>query len=188
MVLVTNGRAKPCKDTIGGVSAVYFAAYKKVLRSQIVLNGVNLLAFPQTFVYKFEAVGVNFTQTQTDGDGGKSFNQSLTMTFNKASAFDNVFFSNMLKNDYFCVVKDRNGNFVLAGFENGLTCPNLNVTTAGGYKLTFEGQEVMQAPFCENIIDTSFIEVGFTDYILQNNDNYYLQRENENYIFAHGVQ
>jgi hypothetical protein len=179
--LITNGRKRQPKNSIGGVRSVYFAPFKKVLRSQIALSGVNLLAFPQTFVYRFEAFGSTFTQTQSEDAGGKSFKQNISLSFNKISAFDNVRFEKMIRNDYFCVVEDKNGNFVLAGFRNGLECNTLSVSTSGSYQLTFEGQEESFAPFCANLIGTVFVPINRVDYILQNNDDYILEN-NDNYI------
>jgi len=98
------------------------APYKKVLRSEIVYDGIELTEFPQTFIYKFELLEGGFEQSQQNSDGGKYYDQSITLKFNKITVFDNINFQRLLKKDYFLVLEDRNGNFFLMGFRNGATC------------------------------------------------------------------
>jgi len=183
MADITNGRAKKCKNSIGGLKAIYLAPFKKVLRSEIVYNKVELTVFPQTFIYKFALnAEPSYVQSQKDGEGGKSFDVSLSFTFNKLSKFDNMNFQKMLQKDYFIVLEDRNDNFFLSGFRNGLSADKLDSTTAGNYNISFSGQEEEVAPFCNELINVSLIVVDVENYIFQNDDNNIFQNDN-NYIF-----
>lgn len=180
---ITSGRLKGCKDSIGGLKSVYLAPYKKVLRSEIIYDGTTLTQFPQTFIYKFELVSTDvFEQSGEENEGGKFYNQSLTLTFNKISAFDNLQFQKLLQKDYFIVVEDKNGNFFLMGFRNGLIAEKLDTGTSQQYKISFTGQEIEQAPFCEQLINNDFIIVDFLNKVFQNNDNFIFQND-YNYIF-----
>lgn len=180
---VTQGRIKVCKNTIGGVKNAYLAPYKKVFRNEITYDGVNLTEFPQTFVYKFELVGSDvFQQNGSEEDGGKFYDQSLDLTFNKITAFDNLQFQKLLRKDYFIVIEDKNGNFFLMGFRNGLIAEKLEKGTDQQYKISFKGNEEDLAPFCEQIISTDIIIVDGYNKIFQDDTNFIFQND-FNYIF-----
>lgn len=180
---ITSGRDRKCKNTIGGIKNIYIAPYKKALRSEIIYDGVSLFQFPQTFIYKFELVGVDvFEQAGEENEGGKFYTQSLELTFNKITAFDNLQFQKLLRKDFFIVVEDRNGNFFLMGFRNGLIAEKLDTGTNQQYKISFTGQEIELAPFCEDLINTDFVIVEFLNKVFQNEDNFIFQND-YNYIF-----
>jgi hypothetical protein len=182
---LTRGRKKHCKNTIGGVKALYIASYKKVNRSEILYDGVEISEFPKTFIYKFEAKkGSIFSQTQKDSDGGKSFIQKISISFNGISAFDNSLFKKMLLQDYFIVVEDYLKNFFLAGFRNGLACEKIDLSTNDIYNISFSGEEIEFAPFCSGIIGSDLIVVDFFDYYFENKtDNFFLEDKTKNFIF-----
>lgn len=181
--IITQGRERKCKTSIGGVKNAYLAPYKKALRSEITYDGVSLTEFPQTFVYKFELIaGDVFNQDQNDSDGGKFFNQAVDITFNKISAFDNLQFQKLLRKDYFIVIEDNNGNYFLMGFRNGLTADNLEVSTSQQYKVKFSGMEIEFAPFCEELIGTDIIIIDGYNKVFQDNYNFVFQ-DDFNYIF-----
>lgn len=180
---LTGGRARLCKDTIGGLKNAYLAPYKKVLRSQIVYDGVNLTQFPQTFIYKFELVASDvFQQDGNEDEGGKFYQQSLELTFNKITAFDNLQFQKLLNKDYFIVVEDRNGNFFLMGFRNGLIADKLEKGTNQQYKISFSGMEEDFAPFCETLIGNDLIIFDYWAKTFQDDNSFVFQDDN-NYIF-----
>lgn len=180
---ITAGRDRQCKDTNGGVKNIYIAPYVKALRSEIVYDGVSLTQFPQTFIYKFELVSTDvFQQSGTENEGGKFYNQTIELTFNKISAFDNLQFQKMLKKDFYLVLEDKNGNFFLMGFRNGVVAEKLDTGTNQQYRISFTGQEIEQAPFCEDLINTDFIVVDFLNKIFQDESNFIFQND-ENYIF-----
>jgi len=184
MVLqITQNRVKGCKNTIGGIKNAYLAPYRTALRSEIVYDGVTLTQFPETFVFKFELIaGDVFIQDGNEDDGGKFYNQNIELTFNKISAFDNLQFQKLLRKDYFIVVEDRNSNFFLLGFRNGLIAEKLETGTGQQYKITFTGSEEDFAPFCEDLMGTDIIIVDGFNKIFQDEDNFVFQ-DDYNYIF-----
>ena len=180
---INNGRDKICKNLAGGIRAVYLAPYKKVTRSNIAYDGIELTVFPQTFIYKFKMIGnTTFVQSQQENDGGKSFSQSITLNFSKISAFDNIQFSKLLRKDYFIVVEDNNNNFLLLGFRNGLECESIKTSSDQNYEIAFKGEEENFAPFCDQLINNNLIVIEGQNYIFQDNENYIFQNDN-NYIF-----
>lgn len=181
--IITQGRTRLCKNTIGGIKNAYLAPYRKVPRSQIVYDGVNLTTFPQTFIYKFELISSDvFQQDGNEEGGGKYYNQSLELTFNKISAFDNLQFQKLLRKDYWIVIEDKNANFFLLGFKNGVLCEKLEKSTSQQYKLSFSGMEEDFAPFCETLIGTDLIIFDGNQKMFQDDNNFIFQDDN-NYIF-----
>ena len=173
---INNGRLKKCKNTFGGVKSVFIAPFKKLLRSDYTVSGVEITAFPVTFIYEFVTTGgVGFTQSENNNDGGKFQDISLTLNFHSVNAFDNSRFQKMLNRDYFMVILDNNGNYFLAGLRNGLSCDSLKMGSNNIYNISFTGQEIDKAFFCNGIMNSSLVIVDVIDYILQNNDNYVLQ-------------
>jgi len=181
LVFINQNRATKCKNSLGGVKNAYLAPYKKVLRSEIIYDGVELTEFPQTFIYKFELIDGGFEQSQKDSDGGKYYDQNITLKFNKITVFDNINFQRLLKKDYFLVLEDRNGNFFLMGFRNGATCGKLDVSLTG-YTMSFEAKEEEIAPFCNELINGDLIIFDGENYIFENDDNYIFQDDND-YFF-----
>jgi hypothetical protein len=181
-VEVSAGRKKQCKNIVGGIRAIYLASFIKAKRSEIVYDKVSLTQFPQTFFYKFQSeVNSSFSQNQKENEGGKFYEQSLSLTFNKVTAFDNLNFSKFLNKEYLCVVQDRNDNYFMAGFRNGLICEKLDINN-NTYTMNFEGMETELAPFCDALIGSSIVELENANRVFQNNDNYIFQ-DNENYKF-----
>lgn len=182
MVSITQNRPRYCKRNLGGIRAVYMAPYRKLLRSEITYDGVSLTQFPETLFYPFELVqGQAFTQEQVIDDGGKFFDVSLTVVFNKITPFDNLQFQKLLKKDYFLIVQDSNDNYFLLGFRNGVTAETLRTTTTQ-YTITFAGQEEEFAPFVNDIMGTDIITIEASNYIFQDGQNYTFQ-DDYNYIF-----
>ena len=123
-----------------------------------------------------------FEQQQNENEGGKFFNQTLTLTFNRITKFDNLKFQKLLRKDYFIVVEDHNGNYFLLGFRNGMIAESLETSTAQQYKITFTGQEIEFSPFCEELINESIIIVDGINKIFQDDTDFIFQ-DDYNYIF-----
>ncbi len=183
---IDNGRAKVCKETQGGVKSVFIAPYKKVLRSEIVSDGVEITIFPVTFIYEFSVIGdVNFTQNESENEGGKFQEISLSLNFKGVNAFDNSRFQKMINRDYFIVILDRNGNHFLAGLQNGMTCDSVKAETTDIYNVSFSGQEIEKAQFCNELIGDQLIPITTFNFIFQNNDNRIFEN-NDNQILQNG--
>lgn len=181
-----NGRAKVCKETQGGFNSVFIAPYKKVLRSEIVSDGVEITGFPVTFIYEFEVLGdVAFAQNENQNEGGKFQEISLSLNFKGVNAFDNSRFQKMLNRDYFIVILDRNSNYFLAGLQNGMTCDSLKSGANDIYNVSFSGQETDRSQYCKQLIGDQLIPITTFNFIFQNNANRTFEN-NDNQILQNG--
>ena len=146
---IISGRNRVCKDSQGGIKRIYLFPFVKYSRSQIQLNNNVLISFPSTEVFEFEVVGdLGVTQAMSENDGGKFFDISFEVLID-----GHLEINKFLKKDFRAVILDRLGNYRLLGCFNGLTCNSVNKTTGSGksdfngFKLSFEGQEIKEAPF-----------------------------------------
>ena len=211
MIDLTIGHSRRCKDSIGGFKSFWVTPFVKYPRSQIITDGLTLISHPAAFVYRFDVSNGDFTQTQTQQDGGKMWEQNLSVEFIKIEVAQQ--FQKFLKKDYLIVVQDYNGQFRLMGTYNGVFTDTLNENTGdsrgafNGYKLNFTAREETQALFFDNLSDGGFIDpteehnyvfdIGLilelqngNLFILENGDNLLINEadnyefeDNDNYIF-----
>lgn len=182
MVLQINGRDNVCKDSITGVKRVYIAPYTKLLRSQYTYNGVRLTNFPLTYFYKFDFnTQASFTQSLEIKEGNQFYNQSLNLTFNKASEYDNLNFQKLTKKDFRIILEMKNGDFLLMGFKNGVTADKLETSESRQYQISFKGIEEDLSPYITTIFSTKIVVIEGLNAILQNNNNLVFQN-NTNFI------
>lgn len=176
MVLQINGRDKVCKDSITGVKRVYIAPYTKLLRSQYTYNGVRLTNFPLTYFYKFDFnTQASFTQSLEIKEGNTFYNQSLSLTFNKASEYDNLNFQKLTKKDFRIILEMKNGDFLLMGFLNGVTADKLETSESRQYQISFKGIEEDLSPYVTTLIGTDLILYNNYNLLFQNGDRQIFQ-------------
>jgi len=157
---VANGRLEVCKDAIGGIDAVYFFAYEADFVPTY--DGTNTDVIDSvagvTVLYKYELKGANsFEQTaNTSRDNGTSFiTQTLSLTLKKQDITMHKTFKILMYGRPRAVVRNRNGQYFLAGLERGLDMVSggaANGTAMGdlnGYTLVMEGGEKILANFID---------------------------------------
>ncbi len=193
MVDLTQGRGRGCKDSIAGLDIIYFASFVDYDRTEIEVDGATLIKFPGTFIYEFKVLNANFSENQTEEDGGKFWNQSLNFDLPKINLESNLELIKLVNKDHRVLFKDRNGFFRLVGLFNGITS-ELTKTTGGskgefsGYKVTIDATEDLSAVFVDDLLDGGFIVVppdGIVEpinYIFQDGDNFIFQ-DGDNYIY-----
>lgn len=183
MVLQINGRDNVCKDSITGVKRVFFTPYVKVSRSQYTYNGVRLTKFPITSLYKFDLkTQANFSQSLENREGNQFYNQTLNLTFNKQSEFDNLNFQKLTKKEFHIVIELKNGEFFLMGFKNGATADKLDLSQDSQYQISFKAIEEDLSPYVTTLIGDDLIPFDGSNAITQNGNNLIFQNTN-NYIF-----
>jgi hypothetical protein len=183
MVEVINGRDISCKDSITGVDAVYLMPYRKLLRSEVSIKGARITAFPSTIWYEFKLVTKSqFTQSKETQNGSDFYNQSLSMTFNKTSEFDDINFQKISRKDFFIIVKLKSGQFVFLGFKNGCRSTKIDSSEQQQYSVTFEAQEENLAYYITNLIGNSISTDTELNAVFQNGNNTIYQN-NTNYLF-----
>ena len=160
---LTKGRLEPCKDSVGGINAVYFFNYDDVIRENITYDGTDtdvidyLGDAPPLDIYKYEvkssSVGLTQNITSSRDNGTTYFEQSLELTFKKLTKEDNKELKLLAYGRPLVIVEDNNGNLFLTGLEHGMDVTGGTVVTGNamgdlsGYTLTMTGMEKTPANF-----------------------------------------
>ncbi len=160
---INAGRLEPCKDNVGGIIAVYFANYTEGLLGSATISAegeITGFASPLTF-YKYDLKGANsFEQTNENSrENGTSFwTQTGTVVLKKQDLATTAQMKLLSYGRPQVIVQDYNGNYWLAGIENGCevavnTATGASMGDLNGYNLTITGTEKSPA----NFIDTTII-------------------------------
>lgn len=183
-MLVGNYNRK-CKDSIGGVKAVWLLTWQHYNRSQIVTNGNILVSFPESFVYKFESLTIpNADEKMNENEGGKYYEQTISLTIQTNSKRE---FDKLLNKDYRALILDNNGLYRIFGLYNGMECDKIDFKTGGakadlnGYNFTLTAKEEKQSVFILDPFDNGFIEDTF--YILAQNSDIITSQNNDKLIY-----
>tara|TARA_R110002167_G_scaffold49273_3_gene144462 strand:- start:1298 stop:1825 length:528 start_codon:yes stop_codon:yes gene_type:complete len=166
---IANGRLEPCKDSVGGINAVYFVNYGDITSVTYdstdtdVIDGV--VGSPNA--YKFDVRG-NSTYTEniqsSRENGTTAFEQVLELSLKKLTKKDHSTIKLLSFGRPHVIIEDNNGNRFLAGLEHGADVTGGTIVTGGamgdmsGYTLSFNGMEKIPA----NFIDGELSAVGFT--------------------------
>jgi hypothetical protein len=165
---ITKGRLEPCKDSVGGLKAVYFVNYDAAIAADATITAGEITAFDTTLsLYKYDLKGANnsFDETNENSrDNGTSFwTQTGTLVLKKQDLATQSELKLLAYGRPLVVVeyyaKDANDKniFRMAGFENGC---EVSVNTASGaamgdlngYNITFTGTEREPAHFIDPTI------------------------------------
>jgi hypothetical protein len=152
---ISLGYNEPCKDSVAGLTAVYFMNYNT---GSFTLNATDVVtAFPSgSTVYKYELKGTNgYTETvNTSRDNGTTFfSQVLSLQLKKLTAEATKELKLLAYGRPKIVVADRNGNAFLVGRLEGADMTAGTITTGvaygdlSGYTMEFTGQEQLPANF-----------------------------------------
>jgi len=156
---LTLGRIEPCKDSVGGINAVYFinfgdstgVTYDVTNTDEIKSLGAGVTA------YKYEVRGASdYTETiTTSRDTGTTyFAQSLNLTLKKLSVADHKEIKLLAYGRPHIVIQDNNGNAFIAGLEHGCEVAGTIVTgnamgDLNGYTLNATAMERVPANFLD---------------------------------------
>ena len=127
---ITAGRLEPCKDSVGGITAIYVGgAYTSGLLNAPSDGGVTIVsdqitgfAAPLTF-YKYNLKGANsFDQVNENSrENGTSFwTQTGTVVLKKQDKSTTAQLKLLSYGRPQILIEDYNGNFYLSGIENGV--------------------------------------------------------------------
>lgn len=158
---LSAGRALPCKDVVGGITAVYFTNYGDI-------GTVSISATTDEVEDMSGGAGAAFTAFKYDLKGDSSFEQTanvsratgttfyeqtLTLTLTKLTKEDNVQLKKLAYGRPQIVVVDYNGNAFLMGAEYGADASAGTISTGtamgdlSGYTMTLVAQEKLPANF-----------------------------------------
>jgi hypothetical protein len=152
------GRIEPCKDSVGGLNAIYFVNFGDLGAITYDVTNTDVIdAIAGTpSAYKYDIKGTStFTQNiQSDrATGTTAFEQVLEITLKKLSVADHKELKLLAYGRPQVIVEDYNGNYFLAGLEHGMDVTGGTIVTGGamnelsGYTLTLTGMERVPANF-----------------------------------------
>lgn len=163
------GRIEPCKDSVGGLRAVYFVNFGDI--DGVFYNGTNTDVIDEVGgnpnAYKYDLKGTNNldqTITSSRENGTTFFEQSLKLTLKKLSAKDHKEIKLLAYSRPNVIVEDNNGNLFLCGLDYGMEVTGGTIVTGAamgdlsGYTLELKGMEKVPANFLGDDLAT----VGFT--------------------------
>ena len=161
---LTKGRKEPCKDSVGGIKAVFFADFGDIT---IAYDGTDTDVVDDlgtVTVFKYELKGnSSFEQAITSSreNGTTFFDQTLSLTLKKLTVQDNKELKLMAYGRPHIIVQDYNGNAFLMGAEHGCDVNGGTIVTGAGmadmsgYTLTFSAQEQVPANFLEGATEAN---------------------------------
>lgn len=163
------GRNEVCKDSVGGLKAVYFVNYGDIGAITYDVTNTDVIDSvtdtPNAFKYELKGTS-SFTQNINSSreNGTTFFEQVLELSFKKLTVKDHKELKLMSYGRPNVIVEDNNGNLFLAGLEFGCDVTGGTIVTGAamgdlsGYTLTLTGMEKAPA----NFLGDTLANVGFT--------------------------
>lgn len=168
---LSAGRNVPCRDSVGGINAVYFVDFGDLGTVTLTDDAVSDVA-GTFFAYKYLVKGANSLEQAVTADqaaGTAFFEQTLTLNLQKLSKEDMVQLKLLVFGRPHCIIEDNNGNFMLAGKEHGLSVSGGSITTGSAFgemsgvsSLTLVGSEKLPANFILNATQADPLGTGLT--------------------------
>ena len=161
--LLTSGRALPCKSSVGGLKAVYFADYGTLGATTIASGEITAIAGTPDF-FKFDIKGNSSLETTINSsreNGTTFYTQTLNLTLpvlDKATQEEIKLLATARPH---VAIEDYNGNFFMVGLEHGAEVTGGTIVSGAamgdlsGFTLTLEGQETDPAYFVTSTVITS---------------------------------
>ena len=178
---ITTGRTEPCKDSVGGINAVYFIPFGGLglITPDTTDGDVIATVGGDPDAYKYNVRG-NSTYTEniqsSRENGTTAFEQVLELSLKKLSKEDHKAIKLISFNRPHILIEDNNGNVFFSGVEYGMDVTGGTVVTGGamadmsGYTLSFTGMEKKPANFLKvavvgNTPEQNIVAAGITDII-----------------------
>jgi hypothetical protein len=163
---ISLGRIEQCKDSNGGLAAVYFINFGDATSYTIVEDEITaVLGSPSA--YKYELKGTStFTQTVTSSrENGTTFvDQIVSLSLKKLTSADHKQLKLLSFGRPQVIIEDNNGNRFLAGLTKGVDLTSNVISTgaalgdASGYQIEMQGME----PIAANFVIGDLTTIGFT--------------------------
>jgi hypothetical protein len=161
---ITLGRLEPCKNAVGGLTAVYFVNYGDA--TGYTYNGVETDAIEEVSgapnAYKYDLKGTNSldqTITSSRENGTTFFDQSLKLQLKNLTPAMHKQIKLLSYGRPQVIVEDNNLNLFYCGLEHGMEVTGGTIVTGAamgdlsGYTLELKGMERLPANFILNDID-----------------------------------
>ena len=161
---LATGRALPCKDSVGGIKAVWFADYGTL--GTLTVDGTDgeltaISGTPDLFRYDVKG-NSSFEQTiNASRENGTSFyTQTLNLTLTKLDLETRFELIDVVRARPHVFVEDYNGNYFLLGAVHGAEVTGGTIVTGAamgdlsGFTLTMTAEETLPAYFCASAVVT----------------------------------
>lgn len=154
---LTQGYALDCRDSLGGITEVYFIEFANVSAITEASGVVSAITKGSGKVFrKYQLVPATSSLTENINanvqNGTVYYAQELSIVLNKLQANTRNEILLLAKNILMAVVTDNNGKYWLLGRTNGINVTGGNGSTGtaqgdrSGYTLTFSAMEAQLAP------------------------------------------
>tara|TARA_R110000744_G_scaffold114595_1_gene214437 strand:- start:478 stop:981 length:504 start_codon:yes stop_codon:yes gene_type:complete len=156
---ITEAINKPCNDRQGGIDKIYLFPYVKYSKSLNLTLDQEVVTFPFTIAFLYDAQNISFTESTSVNNGGVEWNQKLNFTITSSDENSQVY--RLANKDYSAVILDRNGKYRFIGMRNGgeVTVNSTSGTSRGdmnGFNVSLTAKEDNQAyyiPDFETLFD-----------------------------------
>ena len=162
---ITLGRLEGCKDSNGGLNAVYFLNFGEAegwVVADETITGIAAASAPSIFKYDLRGTST-FDQSLTSSrENGTTFSeQTLVLSLKKQDATTQKQIKMLAYGRPQILVEDNNGNVFVVGEEYGaeLTASTSTGAAMGdksGYELSFVATEKGMAKFYTGVLATDF--------------------------------
>jgi len=170
---ITLGRIVPCKDSVGGLDAVYFVNNGDATGYTYDVTDTDMIATvtgtPTAFKWDLKGTSTFEQSINSSIETGTTFfEQTLTLNFNKLDVATHKQIKLLAFGQPNVIVRDNNGNYFLAGLEFGMDVTGGSIATGGamgdmsGYTLTLVGREKIPANFIDVTTDAELVTAGYT--------------------------
>ena len=163
---LTSGRALPCKSSVGGLKAVYFADYGTLGAITETAGEITAIAGTPT-LYKYDIKGNSSLETTINSsreNGTTFYTQTLNLTLPVLDNLTQQEIKILAAGRPHIFIEDYNGNYFLVGLEHGAEVTGGTVVSGAamgdlsGFTLTFEAQEIAPANFVDSAVVTGATE------------------------------
>ena len=161
--LLTSGRALPCKSSVGGLKAVYFADYGTLGDATIVAGEITAVAgTPDFFKYDIKGSSSLETAITSSRENGTTFyTQTLNLTLTTLDKATQEEIKLLSVSRPHISVEDYNGNFFMLGLSHGCEVTGGTIVSGAamgdlsGFTLTLEAMETSPAYFVTSTVVTA---------------------------------
>ena len=163
--IINAGRLEPCKDSVGGINALYFINFGDVTgltydTTGTVADEITNLGVLTAYKYDVKGTGNNLEETITSSrdNGTTFFSQVVNAQLKKMDAATTEQVKLLSWGRPHIVVEDLNGNARIAGLVEGCDLTGGTITTGtargdlNGYTLSFLGEERLPAGFLQGAV------------------------------------
>lgn len=164
---LTTGRKLPCKDSVGGIKAVYLADYGTLGALTVGSSGELTAIAGSPDLFQFDVKGNSSLEqaiTSSRENGTTFYEQTLNLTLTKLDVATQKELTTIAKARPHVFVQDYNDNYFLVGAAHGADVSGGTIVTGAamgdlsGFTLVFSAQETLPAYFTAAAVVTDNLE------------------------------